>query len=1049
MRNTKSGRNPADRHLVSRRSATRVAALALAAAATVHSAASAQSTWIGTSNGTTLWSDSSAWQGGTLPSGSAGATLNFYPSTAIGPAAGATVTALNDFADPFTLNVLNLRGTTVGGGLEGVIVIANDRNGANGVIGNGLVFDGAGAQISVAPGYGTGSGTTYRITAPITFNTDTTLTFNNTGGNLALNSFFMGSGRLTITNLAANRIVRLNGESAIPGSALYTGNVNVTQGVVALGAKSNILGTNATGTQTVTIAAGAQVQLDYNNAAYGQPQNFVLSGAATPATGANGTAALRSGSINFGNAGIGGVALAGNSSINVTATVPQTRALGVNGQVVGSGNLTIEGNSQLILNATSTGATWNGVSYGAYSGNVYVGTGTSLRIANKHDVLGSNGGAGNIGGQTVTAAPGASINFNDGNGAYNSYQNFVLNGGGYGTLATLQIDGVNNFFYSGTGHQLGRIVLASGSSTISVNRDGTNDRLPNGASLAGSVLGSGDFTKLGAAPLYLNATSNPLTLDGVSYGAFSGNATISAGWVVFGKANGLLGPNGTAAAPGSQAIVVNAGASAYLAPGNAAYTANQYFVLNGTGVAQTVGANSISLAALQLDGVNGFGGNGYAIGGLAIASDTTISLNRDGSANAVSGLVVNGTVVGAGNLTKVGLAPLYLSKSSDTRTLAGTDYAPFSGNVAVNAGWLQLGPAHNILGPNGTLAAPGAQTVTVASGASVVLNDANGAYASNQNFVLNGAGYSQTIGTTTTSFATLQLNNLNFGDHRIAKLGAATDATVSINLNGTPDQPTRGLRTTGLAGAGRITLTGTGRLYVDGPAAAIGAVSSFSGTVVTASAGLVVGNADAFGVGGLSVGNGSASLTSGLPKGVTVSSLAFTGTGQLQLNNNAVVVKYTGTSPIDAVRAAIASATPGIVTSLSSTNPAVAVGYGQASAIGAANGTYRGVAIGADALVIVPALYGDATLDGTVNFDDLLKLAANYNSTGYWTGGDFTYDGTVNFDDLLKLAANYNTTLSGSFAGDWALAQAAVPEPMSAAAVVAVAACGLARRRRR
>jgi uncharacterized delta-60 repeat protein len=56
---------------------------------------------------------------------------------------------------------------------------------------------------------------------------------------------------------------------------------------------------------------------------------------------------------------------------------------------------------------------------------------------------------------------------------------------------------------------------------------------------------------------------------------------------------------------------------------------------------------------------------------------------------------------------------------------------------------------------------------------------------------------------------------------------------------------------------------------------------------------------------------------------------------------------------------------------------------------------------------------GDFNDNGTVNFDDLLLLAANYNQNGRTNSqGDATYDGQVNFDDLLILAANYNQTLA-------------------------------------
>jgi hypothetical protein len=101
---------------------------------------------------------------------------------------------------------------------------------------------------------------------------------------------------------------------------------------------------------------------------------------------------------------------------------------------------------------------------------------------------------------------------------------------------------------------------------------------------------------------------------------------------------------------------------------------------------------------------------------------------------------------------------------------------------------------------------------------------------------------------------------------------------------------------------------------------------------------------------------------------------------------------------------------------------------------------------------------GDANADSSVNFDDLLVLARNYNATGKtWSEGDFNYDRRVNFDDLLALARSYNTggalaptsveAGSESFAADWALAQSLVPEP-SIALLGVSAAVGLAGRRR-
>ena len=59
-------------------------------------------------------------------------------------------------------------------------------------------------------------------------------------------------------------------------------------------------------------------------------------------------------------------------------------------------------------------------------------------------------------------------------------------------------------------------------------------------------------------------------------------------------------------------------------------------------------------------------------------------------------------------------------------------------------------------------------------------------------------------------------------------------------------------------------------------------------------------------------------------------------------------------------------------------------------------------------ITIMPALYGDATLDGVVGPADLSKLLTNYGKSGMtWSQGDFTYDGIIGPADLSKLLTNY------------------------------------------
>jgi hypothetical protein len=120
--------------------------------------------------------------------------------------------------------------------------------------------------------------------------------------------------------------------------------------------------------------------------------------------------------------------------------------------------------------------------------------------------------------------------------------------------------------------------------------------------------------------------------------------------------------------------------------------------------------------------------------------------------------------------------------------------------------------------------------------------------------------------------------------------------------------------------------------------------------------------------------------------------------------------------------------------------------------------TFTGVAPGAGepSDTTVRAAPGDATLDGAVDFNDLVRLAQNYEtSNNTWFEGDFNYDGTTDFNDLVILAQRYELPVpsapvgaSAEFGADMAAAFAAVPEPGSAMLVAAAAGMlGLRRRR--
>jgi hypothetical protein len=95
---------------------------------------------------------------------------------------------------------------------------------------------------------------------------------------------------------------------------------------------------------------------------------------------------------------------------------------------------------------------------------------------------------------------------------------------------------------------------------------------------------------------------------------------------------------------------------------------------------------------------------------------------------------------------------------------------------------------------------------------------------------------------------------------------------------------------------------------------------------------------------------------------------------------------------------------------------------------------------------------GDANLDGTVGFPDLLILAQHYGATtgASFSTGDFNYDNKINFSDLLLLAQDYGKSVPINPAPPTspAFSVAAVPEPASAGLVGLGSLALLSRRRR-
>ena len=140
------------------------------------------------------------------------------------------------------------------------------------------------------------------------------------------------------------------------------------------------------------------------------------------------------------------------------------------------------------------------------------------------------------------------------------------------------------------------------------------------------------------------------------------------------------------------------------------------------------------------------------------------------------------------------------------------------------------------------------------------------------------------------------------------------------------------------------------------------------------------------------------------------------------------------------------------ITTGSGTSSTIGLAYGPASDFKTAFPTnFAGQQVVGTDVVISPARFGDANLDGSVGFADLNRLRVNYLGTGKrWSQADFNYDGSVGFADLNLLRFNYLASGGPApFASGGAAVAAAAPagEPAltgrAAAAPSAPSAAGL------
>ena len=625
-------------------------------------------------------------------------------------------------------------------------------------------------------------------------------------------------------------------------------------------------------------------------------------------------------------------------------------------------------------------------------------------------------------------------------------------------------------------------VLFDDSATGTTNVDVSTTVMPNAITVnntaqpytfggAGKISGATGITKTG---------TNTLTISNTGGNDFTGALLIEGGTVNTGADNVLPNAGAITAATGgtfdlqshTEAVgTVNVSGGTVTA-GSGALSAD---IINANAGTLTAGTGSITAGLINVAGGNATGGAGAInANGLTISAGGTVS----GAFNVANSVVaqqgtINANIAGAATLTKNTAGTTLTINSANTYTGVTTlnegtlavTHADALGSAAART--VISGPSATttgVLSLSGGIVVPeplelggrrGTSSVSPNFNPHVVNASGDNTLSGNVNLVTNGTLYTiQSNAGKLTVSGNISTAILTTGNNRELFLRGAGNGEVSggvLNPAGTdPIVLTK-------RDAGTWTLSGA---------------STYTGGTVVAEGTLVAANGDALGTGALTVNNATARAQAGLTKALSVANVTTTGTGQLDMTNNDMVVK---SSTLAAIQSQIVSGFAagswngvGINSSTAAADSqfVTALGYADNSLL--ALGTFSGVTLTGPEILVKYTYYGDADLSGVTDTDDFTLFLNGFQDPGTfpatWLFGDFDYSGVVDTDDFavflhgfqdqggpLSALSEAVAEASGLSSSDRAFMQAAiaaVPEPTTLG-VLGIAGLGLLGRRRR
>jgi hypothetical protein len=332
-------------------------------------------------------------------------------------------------------------------------------------------------------------------------------------------------------------------------------------------------------------------------------------------------------------------------------------------------------------------------------------------------------------------------------------------------------------------------------------------------------------------------------------------------------------------------------------------------------------------------------------------------------------------------------------------------------------------------------------------------------------------------------------------------LGTTSGASGTYSLSGSGSLKVFGNEHVGDSGTGSFNQSGgshtvSGALTLASSPGGSGTYALSAGKVTAASTVINSNGSFQFNGGNASLGNlslagtGRLVIGSGSGKTLVASSLSVAAGATLDLNDDAMIINYTGASPVATIRQYLikgrgTTAAPatwnglgGIMSSkaspasqgLGGTNndgQSLALGYAENSAISqpGSYSTFMGQTVGSSSILIKFTRGADANLDGVVDNNDATIVGAEFGAagSGHWYLGDFDYSGQCDNADATVLGALFNPSapplspnqLSAQFGAAFASAfeagqldAAAIPEP-STIGLLALCGITLCRRSRR